>query len=197
VARRSIVSRKALERLYPSVDVGDFKPTHWLELVDMRTRKVLREDAVVLGAPEGPNKIRYACTPRGSEPTYALVPPNRWQCLEAHGMVRAQPVKYVPDYVRPSDRVGYVYFMQSTGPARSIKIGWSQYLDNRRASLQTANAHKLVIIGIMEGRMEDEAALHARFAYLRTGGGKEWFQNSSEIHAFIAENATVPIDPPV
>jgi len=46
--------------------------------------------------------------------------------------------------------------------------------------------------------MEDEAALHARFAHLRMeGGGEEWFRDAPEIHAFIAENATKPIDSPV
>jgi len=149
VAGRSIVTRKALERLYPDATLDEFVPTHWIKLVDARTRKVLREDAVVLSGPEERHGIRYAKTPQSTEPTYALIPPDRWQCLERHGVVRAQPVKYVPDYVRPSDRTGYVYFVQSTGPARSIKIGWSQHLDNRRATLQTANAHKLVVIGVI------------------------------------------------
>lgn len=191
VGRRSIVTRKALERLYPEADLEEFEPTHWVELVDARTQRVARKDAVVLSPPEGRHGVQYGRTPRSSEPSYALIPPNRWQCLDRHGTVRARPVKYVPDYVRPADRLGYVYFLQSTGPARSIKIGWSQDLQSRRASLQTANAHKLVVIGAVEGRMEDEAALHARFEHLRMEG--EWFRDAPEIHAFIAENATAPI----
>lgn len=194
MARRSIVTRKDLERLYPTADLDEFAPTHWVKLIDTRSRKVLREDAVVLGEPEGKNAIQYACTPRGPEPTYALVPPRRWQCLEQHGLVRAQRVKYVPDYVRPTESEdGVVYFIQSTGPQREIKIGWSQDVPTRKAGLQTANAHKLVVIGVVPAKWEMEAALHARFAHLRMEG--EWFRDAPEIHAFLAENGIDPIPP--
>lgn len=191
VASRSTISRKALERLYPGADLEGFVPTHWVEVLDGRSRKVLHEDAVVLGEPEGQHGIRYAHTPRVEEPKYACIPPERWQCLERHGMVRARVVKYVPDYVLPTDRMGNVYFVQSSGPAAPIKIGWSQDVERRIAELQTANAHKLVLLGTVAGTMEREAALHAQFAYLRMEA--EWFRNAPEIHAFIAANGSVPI----
>jgi hypothetical protein len=187
----SIVTRRVLERLYPTAELEGFEPTHWVELIDTRSGKVIREDAVVLGDPEGPNKIRYACTPRSEDPVYALIPPNRWQCLDQHGLVRGAPVRYLSDYVPPAERDGVVYFVQSTGPARSIKIGWSQDVERRISELQTANAHRLVLLGTVPGKMEREAALHAQFAHLRMEA--EWFRDAPEIHAFIEEHATGPI----
>lgn len=193
-SRGTIVTRKALERLYSGDVPDDFVPTHWVELVDMRTQEKLREDAVVLGKPEGPHAIRYAWCPGEEDPRYSLIPPGRWQCLEQHGLVRARPVKYVPDYVRPGEREGHVYFVQSRGPGGPVKIGWSQDVERRIAELQTANAHKLVLLGRVKGTMEREAALHAQFAHLRMEA--EWFRDAPEIHAFIAENGIAPICTP-
>ena len=117
--------------------------------------------------------------------------PERWQPLEQHGIVRARAVKYMPDYVRPSDRFGHVYFVQSTGPGGPIKIGWSQDITRRVGELQTANAHALRLIGKIAGTLQDEAAMHARFAHLRMEA--EWFRDAPEIHAHLAENGSVPI----
>lgn len=190
MASPSIVTKKVLEDLYPNADLDAFVPTHWVQLVDRHMRKVVREDAVVLSSPQGDIGIQYATCPGDAEPRYARVPPDRWQCLDRHGLVRARAVKYVPGYVRPSDRLGFVYFVQS-GEGGPIKIGWSQDTTRRVAELQTANAHKLVLLGMVPGTMEDEAAMHVHFGHLRMEA--EWFQNAPEIHAFIVENGSTPI----
>lgn len=195
MAVRRIVSRRDLERHYPGVGLDEFVPTHWVELLDTQSREVIREDAVALGDPEGYVGVRYGSCPGDADPRYAAVPPDRWQCLERHGIVRARSVKYVPDYVRPADRLGYVYFMQSGGPGGPIKIGWSQDLHRRKAELQTANAHRLRVLGKIEGTLEDEAAFHARFAHLRMEA--EWFRDAPEIHDFLRQNATRPIADPM
>ena len=186
-----IITRKTLEHWYPGVDLEGFVPTHWVELLDTRTRKVIREDAVVLGEPEGEVAVRYAVCLGDTEPRYAVVPPERWQPLEQHGIVRARAVKYVPDYVRPGDRLGHVYFVQSSGPGGPIKIGWSQDIPRRVGELQTANAHALRVIGKIEGTMQDEAAMHVRFAHLRMEA--EWFRDAPEIHALLTDSGSAPM----
>lgn len=189
---RVIVSREDLEALYPGSDLEGFEPNFRIEHYDPRTRKVYREDLVRLE--EGNSEVRYAYLPGREEPSYANVrhgAGERWQCLDVHGVVRASPVRFRPDYVRPNDRVGHVYFVQSEGPARSIKIGWSQDVDRRVLELQTANAFPLRVLGKIEGTLRDEAALHVRFAHLRLEA--EWFRDDEEIHRYLEQNGSGPI----
>ena len=54
------------------------------------------------------------------------------------------------------------------------KIGYtSQLLHERVTELQVGNGRKLRVLGVWQGTMDDEAALHATFARLRREG--EWF----------------------
>jgi hypothetical protein len=178
---RVVVSRLDLERAYPGAVLEGFEPNYRVEVLDARTRKVIREDYVDLRGPED-RGIRFAFGPVDPEPLYAVVPPSRWQALEVHGRVRARPVRYVPDYRRPSDRLGYVYFIQR-GPDGPIKIGWSEDVERRLSELQTANAEPLHVLGKIEGTMADEAATHAKFASFRMEA--EWFRSCPEILDYV------------
>lgn len=77
-----------------------------------------------------------------------------------------------------------VYFAQSVagGP---VKIGHSNDPEARVASLQTAHADTLRIIGTIPGGRAVETALHASFADDRIGG--EWFRPSPSLVAFMRE----------
>jgi hypothetical protein len=181
MAPRSILSRKDVERLHPGVPLEGFVPTHLVELVDARTQKVLSKDAVALGPEEGP--VRFGFVPGDGRPHYAVISSGKWQSLVRHGVVREQPIRYVPDYVPLTERDGFVYFVER-GCGGPIKIGWSQDVDRRLAELQTANAEILRVLGKVPGRMRDESKMHERFAYLRLEA--EWFRNAREIHEFLA-----------
>lgn len=189
MSTRFTVTRAELEERYPQADLEGFVPTHRVHVIDARSRRTLREDVVSLDqASDG--GVRFAFVPGVEAPVYGVIPSGKWQCLERHGLVREQPVRYVPDYVAPLDRDGFVYFVQS-GEAGPVKIGWSQDVDRRMAELQTANARPLRLIGKIPGRMRDESRVHERFAHLRMEA--EWFQNSPEIHEFLARRALAPL----
>lgn len=182
MAPRTILSRVDVERLYPFHEVPvDFVPTHRVELLDWHTREVLLTDAVALGPVEG--EVRFGFIPGQTRPRYSVISNGKWASCDRHGLVRAQPIRYAPNYVPPSERDGFVYFVVRgfDGP---IKIGWSQDVERRVSELQTANAEPLRLIGKIPGRMIDESRMHGQFAHLRMEA--EWFQNSPEIHEFLA-----------
>lgn len=176
-----VVTRADLERLYPERVIDDFVPTHRVELVDGRTGEALRHDYVRL-EPADERGVRFALTPDTRQPSYAVIPGGKWQNLDRHGVVRDTPILYRPDYVRPAERDGHVYFVQA-GEDGPIKIGWSQDVPRRIAELQVANASRLRLVGMVRGRMQDEAATHERFAHLRLGA--EWFADDPEIRAYL------------
>jgi hypothetical protein len=120
---------------------------------------------------------------------YGVLSTGLWQSFDVHGRVKVTPIRYQAHYIAPKDRDGMVYFVEA-GAGGPIKIGWTQDIDRRIAELQTANAHKLTLLGMVPGTMETEASLHARFSHLRLEA--EWFKNSEEIHDFLRE-ATVEI----
>jgi hypothetical protein len=66
-----------------------------------------------------------------------------------------------------------IYFVKDTG-SESIKIGYSKKPAKRLAGLQTANPHKLILLGTIKGTPEDETTIHARFVEYRLAG--EWFR---------------------
>lgn len=68
-----------------------------------------------------------------------------------------------------------IYFAQDT-VSEAIKIGYSAKPAKRLAGLQTANPHKLVMLGMIKGKADDEAALHSQFASHRLHG--EWFNGT-------------------
>ena len=75
---------------------------------------------------------------------------------------------------------GYTYcILDGVGHA---KVGKSVDPMTRLAALQGANAHKLILHGIIEGQ-EHEARLHAAYHFLRVPAAKEWFQATTELLA--------------
>jgi hypothetical protein len=76
---------------------------------------------------------------------------------------------------------GEVYFI-SDGDL--IKIGWSGAPEVRRQALEVRCKTPLRLLGAVAGHMDDERAIHERFAHLRRHG--EWFRPDPELDAFIA-----------
>lgn len=178
---RVLYGREDLRNRYPYASLAGFNPVFRVEVHDLRARKVLREDFIELREEDG--GIRFGYTPEDPEPLYAFIHPSRWQSLETHGVVKAHPIRYEPDYVPPSQRGGVVYFIQS-GEKGPIKIGWSEDVARRLAELQTANAHPLRVLGTTPGTLEDELSMHTRFAHLRMEA--EWFRCDPEILEFVS-----------
>ena len=176
-----LLNREELEGRYPDVDLGRFVPTHRVHLVLPATKELVRLDYVRLGAPEE-NGIRFGFVPGDTEPVYGVLSTGLWQCLDKHGRVKAEVIKYVPDYVKLKDRNGFVYFVQR-GEDGPIKIGWSQNVARRIGELQVANAEHLSLLGAIPGTMRDETKTHKRFTHLRINA--EWFQGCEEIVEYV------------
>jgi hypothetical protein len=66
-----------------------------------------------------------------------------------------------------------IYFIKDT-VTQAIKIGFSTKPAKRLAVLQTANPHKLIILGAVTGGHKDEDIYHDKFAQHRLEG--EWFK---------------------
>jgi len=192
VAKKPIIARDDIERRYPDVLVSDeFVPTHRVRVMaPHEPKKILQEDFVWLDPTPSSKGVCMAYGPDPEEPLYAATPSGLWQSFDRHGRVVAVEVRYEAHYIPQKDRLGNVYFVQA-GAGGPIKIGWTQDIDRRIAELQTANAHKLSLLGMIPGTMEREAALHAQFDHLRLEA--EWFQNSPEIFDFIRERAVKPL----
>jgi hypothetical protein len=101
---------------------------------------------------------------------------------------KVEPVTYMrelpPELRDPEEVWGSVYFV-TAGEGGPIKIGWSQDVYRRMEELQTANPHKLVLIGKLRGTMADEARVHSLFSRFRIQS--EWFKHVPEILEFIQE----------
>jgi len=87
-----------------------------------------------------------------------------------------------------------LYFIQDTVTS-AIKVGWSKDPKKRLTSLQTATANQLVLLGAVQGGLEHEAAMHAKFAEHRLHG--EWFRDVilREVLEIIAKEAANPPRP--
>lgn len=188
---------------------SEFRPTH---RVDVSTKGDSLVDYVVLEPPQQDRQIAY--TPQDTTATardqeillarneaacYAKdLQTGKWWHLRNENLewlrarVKATPIQYMrdlPSELKPPEPVmGWVYFVEA-GPKGPIKIGWSQEVDRRIEILQVANAQTLKLLGKIPGTMQDEQALHKRFAHLRIQG--EWFKNASEIESFVTANASI------
>ena len=192
MGRPPIYTRTDVEECYSNVLVSaEFVPTHHVCVMDTHASShVLRTDFVRLEETRTNTGVAYAYGPVTEEPLYGVLSTGLWQSFEVHGRVRVTPIRYQPNYIAPKDRDGLVYFVEA-GVGGPIKIGWTQDIDRRIAELQTANAHKLTLLGTVPGTMDREAALHARFSHLRLEA--EWFRNSEEIHEFLREATVVTL----
>lgn len=66
-----------------------------------------------------------------------------------------------------------LYFIKDSF-TQAIKIGYSKKPQKRLSGLQTANCHKLILLGTIRGTPADEDDFHRRFAQHRMEG--EWFK---------------------
>lgn len=82
-----------------------------------------------------------------------------------------------------------IYFLQ--GDNDYIKIGYTIDVSRRVQFLQTGSPTRLKLLGVMEGRVDTEAALHRRFERSRIIG--EWFKPSQAILDYIAQNTAMPV----
>ena len=81
-----------------------------------------------------------------------------------------------------------VYFILSTNG--TIKIGISQTPEWRIKDLQRDRDDRLTLLGVCEGGLRKEQALHKEFAAYRVRG--EWFNQSDELWAKIFELTGCP-----
>lgn len=73
-----------------------------------------------------------------------------------------------------------IYFIRK-GEAGPIKIGYTASADpsKRMRQLQTGQEDRLILLGSIDGTIDDEQSLHKEFAYYRLEG--EWFRSASEL----------------
>lgn len=77
-----------------------------------------------------------------------------------------------------------IYFIEMEG-LNLLKIGFTERdPKDRLRELQTANPHKLNLLHVMDGGLNQEAELHQSFDHLREQG--EWFRFTPELQAFLA-----------
>lgn len=82
---------------------------------------------------------------------------------------------------------GFIYIVQ-LGDQPWVKIGFARDVEERIATLQTANHERLRLRVGYPGTFRDERALHRRFGEYRSeGGGQEWFRLAPEIEEFISQ----------
>lgn len=79
-------------------------------------------------------------------------------------------------------RVPTVYFVRD-GDSGPIKIGFTERLEHRLATLRTSNAGPIHLIGSAPGTRAEERYLHVRFGHLRIA--REWFIPDPDLLAFI------------
>ena len=82
---------------------------------------------------------------------------------------------------------GVVYFIQRENGG-DIKIGYTNDIERRLKTLQTGNADRLVVLGLIRGDQALEASLHRKFAIHRVRKDGEWFRPALEIKSYINAN---------
>lgn len=85
---------------------------------------------------------------------------------------------------------GFIYFV-GFGPY--VKIGYAGFgVQGRVTGLQTSCPEKLTVYATVRGYIEQEGALHRRYAKYRTYG--EWFRLEGAVRDFIEKIRGKPID---
>lgn len=76
-----------------------------------------------------------------------------------------------------------IYFIECGG---RIKIGYSAQPGKRLVKIATDSPFPCTMLGVVEGDVSDEKALHQKFAQYRVS--REWFDGSDEIREWISAN---------
>lgn len=76
-----------------------------------------------------------------------------------------------------------IYAIQSGG---YVKFGYSKKPKRRLSTIKISSPTACVMLGVKDGSVEDEKALHRRFSHLRASG--EWFLMTSELREWIEQN---------
>lgn len=94
-----------------------------------------------------------------------------------------------------------IYIIAEDPDVGPVKIGyasgvpfegnWKRALQARMTDLQAGNWRPLFIIGLCDGTIVQERALHALFADLRIRG--EWFRREGAVEQFLSENRISPV----
>lgn len=85
---------------------------------------------------------------------------------------------------------GYVYFFRA---GNTVKIGFSNSLQERNRSLQTACPEQAFIAHVVKGSMTTERQFHRRFSEYRVKG--EWFELRGRLAKYL-ERHIYPIELP-
>jgi len=78
-----------------------------------------------------------------------------------------------------------IYFIQS-GDNGSIKIGETNNINRRLATLQVGTSEKLTLLGFLDNDLETEKDMHLKFSEYRLRG--EWFKPAKELLEYIQNN---------
>ena len=89
--------------------------------------------------------------------------------------------------------IGCVYFMRQIGGGGPVKIGWSSNPRARVYAYNTMSPYPLEIVATIDGGIWLENRFHVRFGHLRSH--HEWFRESPELDAVIAEVLAGTFDP--
>lgn len=81
-----------------------------------------------------------------------------------------------------------IYFASS---GTRIKIGVTQNVERRLKEVEVHLAEPLALLGVIDGSLQSEKALHAQFAAYHLNG--EWFRNCAEIRALISDLLSAPV----
>jgi hypothetical protein len=84
-----------------------------------------------------------------------------------------------------------IYFLQD-GECGRVKIGYTANMAGRYPNAVPGN-RRPIVLGVMEGTLDDELALHCRFASIALRG--EMFRPTDELLTFI-RSVTQPWEPP-
>jgi hypothetical protein len=76
----------------------------------------------------------------------------------------------------------------------SIKIGFSNNIERRRAELESHYGQPLALLAVMEGGRDEERSIHLRFDHLRIGRSEQ-FRPAPELMAFIGRPLLVDPNP--
>lgn len=91
----------------------------------------------------------------------------------------------------PSWVKGRVYFIEADGAGR-VKIGFTKgNVQERLRQIQTGSPFPLRVVAVVDGSLQRESNLHARFRHLRVAPNVEWFHFGQEIRDFLVDEGAL------